>query len=435
MNLNEIAGNISDLLSGTNSAFLRMEPEILDFTEGAPRKIHISTIRGRLEFAVSPENILPLIGLFDATIFDPERVERLYCWNIKSLVSYAKYFISKFVTPKNNCIDLKPIEGFLGIRLTAPKNFAEAIDRTKQVVKRGGWHQVYKSIHLPLSLRVLPAIETTALLNSQSRKSEYPCYEIEGQTNGRLNCRKEFTRSYLPQTLGPDVKRVLRPKGYGLRFVTADYRHCEVTVLQWLSKDEKLFQILESGDDLHRRIYEIVTGDVCDTETKRNLSKKMFLPVMYGCGPKGLSSNMGVSESVAGELIGRIHSNFSTASKWMQEAQSQAKRGPVLDYFGRPRIFKNEEAYQARNFVVQAVAATVCQEKLIELYNTLEEEINIIFSVHDGFALVAPTKKAKVAYQTIKKALESESRLCPGLQMNVEVKFGARLDEMKVLWK
>jgi hypothetical protein len=105
MNLNEIAGNISDLLSGTNSAFLRMEPEILDFTEGAPRKIHISTTRGRLEFAVNPENIMQLVGLFDATIFDPERVERLYCWNIKSLVSYAKHYLSNFLTPKNNCID------------------------------------------------------------------------------------------------------------------------------------------------------------------------------------------------------------------------------------------------------------------------------------------------------------------------------------------
>lgn len=435
MKLHEVAWNISELLEGTNSVFLKTEPENLDFTDAAPRKVHISSPRGRLEFQIDPENILPLMGLFDATIFDPERVERLYCWNIKSLASYARYYISKFVTPKNNCIDLKPIEGFLGIRLSAPKNYAEALDRTKLVVKRGGWHRVYKSIHLPLSLRVLPAIETTPLLNSESRKAEYPCYDIEGQINGRLNCYKAFLHSYLPHTMGPEIRSAMRPRGYSFRFCTSDFRHCEVTVLQWLSKDEKLLEILESGDDLHRRIYEIVTGDGCDTETKRNLSKKMFLPVMYGCGPQGLSKNMGVSEKVADELISRIHSSFSTASKWIQSQQQQAKQGVITDYFGRPRIFKNEQAYLARNFVVQAPAATVCQEKLIALHNALDEETKIAYSVHDGCVLVTPTKKAKNTYDTLKGVMESESQLCPGLRMKIEVKFGARLDQMKVLWK
>jgi len=435
MKLHELSWHITDLLSGTKAVFLRTEPEALDFTAGAPGKIHISSTKGRLEFEVNPQNVIGVIGILDATIFDPEKVERLYCWNLKSLVSYAHHYNPKFVTPRNNCIDLKPIEYFLGIHLTGPKNIGEAIDRTKLVVKRGGWQRVYKAIHQPLFLRVLPAIENTALLNEATRKSEFPCYEIEGQINGRMNCRKAFTHCYLPQTMGPDVRQVMKPRGYGLRFVTADYRHCEVTVLQWLSGDERLLEILESGEDLHRAIYKIVTGDNCDTEIKRNLSKRLFLPVMYGCGPRGLASNLGISEAVGTELIGRIHSNFKTATEWVQNAQQQAKHGIVKDYFGRPRIFKNEEAYLARNFVVQAPAATVCQEKLIDLHNALGPETDIAFSVHDGYGMITPVQQAKETYDIIKQTLETESRLCPGLRMKVEVKFGVRLNNMKVLWK
>ena len=435
MEIHELSSHLSDILRNSKSVFLKTEPEVLDFTDPAPRKIHISSPNGRIEFEVNPQNIMPLMGLFGATIFDPERINSLYCWNIKSLISYVRHHISKFLIPKNSIIDLKPIEGFLGIRLESPKNYQEALDRIRLASRRGGWLQVYKSIHQPLFLKVLPAIETTALLNEQTRRPEYPCYEIEGQTNGRLNCRKAFSRCYLPQTMGPDVRRIMKPQGYDLRFAAADFRHCEVTVLQWLSNDERLLQILVSGEDLHRRIYEIVTEDKCDTEAKRDMSKKMFLPVMYGCGPRGLASNLKIPEGTARELIKRIRIHFLTAWNWMMEIQQQAKKSVVTDHFGRPRIFEKEKSYLARNFVVQAPAATICQEKLIQLYNAIDDGTKIAYSVHDGYALVTPVKKAKATYETIKKTLESESVLCPGLQMKVEVKFGVRLDKMKVLWK
>lgn len=435
MDTHEISKHLHTLLVDTKSVFVKTEPETLDFTNGLSAKIHVSTQNGTLEFEINSQNILVIIGMLSATIFEPEKVDRLYTWNFKSLTSYVLYNISKFVTPKNNCIDLKPIEGFLGVHLNSPKNYFEALDRVKLAVKRGGWHQVYKQVHQPLFLRVLPSIETTPLLNLESRRPEYPCYEIEGQTNGRLNSRKAFLKSYLPQTMGNDVKSIMRPHGYGVRFVTSDFRHCEVTVLQWLSNDERLLEILESGEDLHRRIYEIVTGDKCDSDKKRNLSKKLFLPVIYGCGPFGLSKNLSINENVAKELIDRIFKSFPTATNWIMEKQQQAMHGVVKDYFGRPRSFKSEEVYLARNFVVQGVAATVCQEHLIEVHKSLKDGIKIVFSVHDGYCFVIPTAKAKEMYIFLKEKLEAESKLCPGLRMKIEVKFGARLDQMKVLWK
>jgi hypothetical protein len=440
MNLYDAAVQISELLETNRAVFLKTEPEVPDHTENAPFKIIICGNEQRVEFEVESKDVMPLVAQFDATLFNKECVDRLYVYNFKS---FATYFHAqcphKFVlpSPQQVFIDLKVVENFLGIRgKKSPENLVEAVNRTKHAVEHKTWQLVYKAVHLPLSLKVLPVIETTALLNEDAKRSEYPYYEIEGQINGRMNCLKKFAKSYLPHNMGPDVKRALKPKGYGNRFLYADFRHCEVTVLQWLSGDPQLKEILDSGDDLHRRIYEILTNDKCDTDTKRNMSKLIFLPVMYGCGASRLGELIGVPETVAKELINRIKMAFPVAWRWMMDVQEAAKKGPVLDRLGRPRTFEENKSYLARDFVVQGVAATVCQEKLIELQFALNSErAYIAFTVHDGFGLVCKIEAARETYLKVKEILEGESRLCPGLRMKVEVKFGAKLDKMKVLWK
>ena len=436
MNMYDAAWQLADLLEGQKSVFMRMEPEVPDFTVRASFKVLIWSLRRKLEIEVDSSNIPSVISLFDQTIFNKDRVDRLYVWGLKSLCTYLRAFCPKFVTPTTNLIDLKIIESFLGVRKNRPENAVEAINRVKLAVQHKNWQKLYKAIHLPLSLRVLPSIETTPLLNDVSRKSVYPYYEIEGQTSGRMNCLNKYANSYLPHNMGPDVRSALKPRGEGMRLCTADFKSCEVAVLQWLSDDERIKEILDSGEDLHRTIYEVITGDQCDTEAKRNISKKMFLPVMYGCGPKGLAANLDVSESVGAELFQRIRKSFPTATHFMLDRQNEAKNGVVTDYFGRPRKYPEGKAYLFRGISVQAAAATVCQEKLISLWKALDgETARLAFSIHDGYGIVCDVPNAKQTYETIRDTLESESVLCAGLKMKVAIKFGIRLSNMKTLWR
>jgi len=436
MNLEETSILLAELLESNEVVFVKTEPETLDFTDSILFKIIVCGKNSRVELDISSGNTASVMGLLDATIFNKEFVPRVFFWNFKSLASFCKYHTTKFVTPKNNILDLKVIEAFLDIQKNVPDNFVEASNRINIVFQNNDWKDIYKSIHIPLSYRVLPTIETTGLLNSETRRTEHPYYEIEGQRNGRLSCSKKFSRCYLPHNLGPDVKKVMKTKGYGLRFATADFRFCEVVVLQWLSGDNKLKEILDSGEDLHCKIYEVVTGLPCDTEIKRKMSKKMFLPVVYGLGPVSLADMLGVPESAAVSVIKNINSIFSTAINWVKEKQRIAcDTGTVKDHFGRPRKYESNKAYLARNFVVQSVSATVCQEKLIELWRALNNTgAQLAFSIHDGYGVICSTQIAKNTYRIMKDTLEAESRLCPGLKMSVEIKFGVRLDDMRVLW-
>ena len=432
----ETAILLSEMLESSRTVYVRTEPEIMDFTDNVLSKVVIFSANSKVELEVSSQNIASVIGLLDATIFNREVVHQVYFWNFKSLASFVKYCTTKFVTPQNNVVDLKVVEAFLGIRKNPPENYIEATNRARVILQNNNWRAIYLSIHMPLLYRVIPSIETTALVNSSLRRSEFPCYEIEGQANGRLNCSGRFSRSYLPHTMGPDVRKALKPKGEGLRFATADFRFCEVVVLQWLTGDQALKEILDSGQDLHSRIYELIIQKPCDNDAKRKISKKMFLPVVYGLGTVGLAQSLGVPEEAAAEIKNRIYSKFSTALNWVNEKQQLARQGQTItDYFGRPRKYSPEECYLVRNFVVQAVAATVCQEKLIDLWKSLiNTTAKLAFSVHDGYCVVFETKDAKSIYDIMKQTLESESRLCPGLKMKVEIKFGINLNEMRVLW-
>ena len=432
MELYDVSWQITDLLETNRSVYLRTEPEIPDFTRIESFKILLFGTRSQVELTVDRDNIATVISLFDSTIFNSESVDRLYIWNIKSLASYFRFFWNQNLRPASSIIDLKVIENFLNIRKTRPENLIEAVNRAKVAIKQKGWQSLYKSIHLPLSLRILPSIESIPLLDSKSKKTVHPYYEIEGQNNGRMNCVKKFAKSYLPHNMGPDVRNVLKPRGESYHFIYADFKHCEINVLQWLSKDPRLAEIIISGADLHQKIYEIITGDQCNTDVKRKKSKMIFLPVMYGCGPKTLATNVGVSEAVGKELINRIKISFPISWGWLQKQQEAAKTSGILDYFGRPRSFAANESYQARNFVVQGVAATFCQEKLIELHTQLQDKAaDIVFSVHDGFGIIAPLALVKETSEIIKQVTESESKLCPGLKMNIDIKSGPKLDQLE----
>ena len=120
----------------------------------------------------------------------------------------------------------------------------------------------------------------------------------------------------------------------------------------------------------------------------------------------------------------------------MQSKQESAKESVIYDFFGRPRKFDEKQCYLARNFSVQGVAATACQEKLIDLFDNIDnDKAYIAFSIHDGFGLVCKIKYAHEVYKLVKQVCESESILCPGLKMKVEIKFGHKLNNMKVLWR
>lgn len=434
MNAHEASESVELILQNSKMVYLKTEPEVLDFTSSKPGKVVIYGGIRTVSIDIDPDTVTSVMGFLASTIFDETNITTVLSWNLKSLISYCRFFVKNRLACSTSVIDLQIIENFMDVEEKAPKNLTEAVHRMKRMLEYKNWKPLYSKLHIPLMMRVLPAIETTPLLDEHDKTSKYSFYEIEGEKNGRLRSPNKFSKGYVSHTLSDDQKKHLKPKGYDNYMMTFDIRHCEVSVLQWLSKDEKLKAIIDSRKDLYHEIYRMITGDECNTEGKRDKAKLMFLPVMFGCGSARLGELLNVSQDVGKELISRIHVTFPTVNEWMRSVQDRAENdGVVEDYFGRPRRYP-EKYYQARNFVVQGVAATVCLEKLIDIYQALQNTgAQLCFSIHDCYGIVLAKNMIADVYRITKKIIESESKLCPGLFLRAECKIGLRLDAMKVL--
>lgn len=410
------------------TVYIRCQPEVPDFTIKEPVKIALHGTTTTIEIELDHKNASVVAGMLTSPVFT---VRTLLAWNLKPLLSYFQHVLGRVPNIHPSPLDLCVIEKFLGINESAPENMAMALNRFRRVGEYKSWKKIYQHLHLPLMLRVLPSMETTPLLDEFEKTAKYSYYEIEGQRHARLLSYKKLSYSYLPHTMGDDQKELLIPRGRDNVFVYADINHCEVTVLQWLSQDMQLREIMDSGRDLYERIYEIICNDACN-DYKRKLLKLTFLKVIYGMGSQSLSNELHITQEVAAELINRLRKSFPTAFDWIVNQQNLAKENGVAeDYFGRPRTFTEDNYYLARNFVVQSPAATACLEKLVSIHDAMEAlGAQLAFSVHDGYGIVCREGGVLKVLAALEKVMSQESKLCPGLMLKFHARYGRKLNAL-----
>ena len=429
--------------------FLTCEPNVLDFTnldKGA--KIVLISKTSRIEIPMPKDRLgatLAISGL-DSFLTRPEKV--IIGWNIKPIITYMRGRSEAMKTDgedpvngwdvRGKVFDLKLLESYLGIDLPCPQTYLEAGGRLSQVFKHPSWktlQKIYKEVYMPLMLDVLPSMEIAGLNHTELGMRVHPCYEIEGQANGRMRCDpRAFTRGFNPHSLGADEKVALRALTYDKCFLYLDYHHMEVTMLQYLSGDQRLKHILDSGQDIYCGIWEQITTLPCD-EKFRKVCKNLFLPVVYGQGIKSVADRAKVSETTAKKLVDRIYSMFGTALSWAKEQQSNLDaQNFVTDYFQRRRKFE-EKQYRIRNFAVQAPAAIVCLHKLVKLHEALSSEklrkvAHLILHLHDGYVIMCSEKSWRKVRDRATEVLEADEELYPGLPLTVSCHKGANLNEM-----
>jgi DNA polymerase I-like protein with 3'-5' exonuclease and polymerase domains len=276
---------------------------------------------------------------------------------------------------------------------------------------------------------VLPTLETQGILHAGMMKRVYCCYKIEGQANGRLLCEQNFANCIIPHHLTNNDKKGLKLRKDDEVFVVFDYKCMEVMVLEYLSKDKKLTEIVTSGKDLYQSIWLMLFNKPCEKPEQRKFIKESFLPVIYGMQGEALANKVGCSLETANNFIYNMRKNFTEAFNYIESYQIALKSlNKAEDFFGRIRVF-NEKPWGVRNFAIQAPASIVCLEKLIDLYNIVNE--NLIFSIHDGYIIRANIKFDKPLILKCIKSLETPSQLMPGLKLRINCEIGFHLNNLK----
>lgn len=332
-----------------------------------------------------------------------ENTKVLFGWNLKSIFSYLKIKTGKSFSFSGKIVDLKAIESLYGLDLLAPIDLREAVNRFKS-------HSIYDRIYLPLIRDVIPYMETEGLVDQTRRCVVYPCYNLGSHKNGRLSCETTYPYHFNPH----GVKKALKPKSYDEIALIADFKAMEVLVLAWLSDDPLLKDIINRNRDVYNEIWLELTGMEA-TEKSRNVCKSIFLPIIFGMGSKGLAEKIGCDEMTATALINRMYNKFAVALNWVKNSGDS-------DYFGRKRYFEEGEEWKIRNFIIQSPAATICLDKLVQLYNNLSNYAKLGYHVHDGFVIITHRDYKVKTKQLLKEILEAEDSFYAGLRLKIDIK-------------
>ncbi len=256
--------------------FLSTEPEILDFTNPSkPANLIIRENKENLKItiplSIEIEELKKLKGLLEEYI---NQAEIIFAWDVKEIFSYFLGRTGCSFYLNNSIFDLKIAERYIGVVNPCPGDLKQVLVRFKGIIDND-W-KPYKKIYLPLITSVLPKIESKGLIDQKSRKRLHPHYDVTGTVNGRMKCKKSFTFGFNPHTMSPDDKNRLKTIGFEDVFLSFDYKNMEVSVLQWLSKDELLGEILGSGKDVYEEIWKSITGMECNS-LFRQKCKDIFL--------------------------------------------------------------------------------------------------------------------------------------------------------------
>ena len=412
-----------------NVFYLRFSPQVLDFTDkNFNFTIEIFAQGLKISTLVSKDSFKEIHSLLKQVLFLKDK--KILCWNFKNYCSYYKSNTGRNFNSDCKILDLRVLGGLCGINFkTAPETFVGAVNAFK-VIRDFDYeriYELYEKIHLPLIKKVIPKIETKGIVNKKDRRIEYCYYDIEGQDNGRLSSSGQFKDYFLPLNLKKEDKENFKTMDEDYLFLNFDYKNMEVSVLEFLTKDSALREVLENGNDFYESLYKKLFSKTC-TSDKRNKIKKIFLPYVYGASPQTLSGSCGVSLSSVEGFIKNIRKIFSHTFDWLDSYAENSGSNSYVNIFGKRRIIN--EKYKAKNFIVQSTASIFCLDKLIDLSSYFKDP-NILFYVHDSYLFSCNKKELDSTAKIIKNILLEDGRFFENIVINVSCEYGDNLNNLK----
>lgn len=405
------------------------EPEVLDFTNlDKPAQLILRSEKNGLKFFI-PKLKRDLIesGVSQVSSFI-DQGQIFLGWNLKSIFSYHLARTGSLFLESTKLFDLKILERMMGIEGKKPETFEEAKVRLAKIIQQPNWSKlknIYQEVYIPLISQTLPKIESFGLAHRGVKEVLHTYYEIEGAVSGRMTTPQAFKRCYQAHSMDQEFRKHLYPLNCNFTdFIYFDYKQMEVCVLQWLSGDELLGQLIETNQDIYQEIWKQVTGS-----NNREMCKSVFLPICFGMGAKAVAKRLSCSEGAAELLINNFRDLFPTAMEYLDNLK--VVDGIFEDSFGR--LHKIEQDYLARNRAIQSTASVICLHKLVKLSQNLPDNAHIAFHLHDGYCIVSDRLNRNQVQKQCQDILESDDELYPNICLRVSCKGGESFDDLHQL--
>jgi DNA polymerase I len=249
----------------------------------------------------------------------------------------------------------------------------------------------------------------------------------------------------------PNLQNIPVKGEYGLRIreafiavrghvlIAADYSQIEPRILAHLSRDARLLEVFEQGEDIHTAtavdIFNLVPEQI--TREMRRIAKTVVFGILYGISPFGLSQTLAIPQQKAREYIEAYFARYAGVKAFMDRTLEEAKRtGYVTTILGRRRPIpelNSPDATQrgfgermAINNPIQGSAADLIKMAMIAVSRRLKAELpstKMILQVHDELIFEAPEADLDKAKHLAKSEME-QTGVRLGLTVPLKIDLG-----------
>ncbi len=224
--------------------------------------------------------------------------------------------------------------------------------------------------------------------------------------------------------------------------LTADYSQIEMRIMAHLSNDQGLIAAFESGEDLHStvgaQVFNVKPNEV-DAEMRRTI-KAMSYGLAYGLSAFGLSQQLDIDPTEAGELMNKYFERFGGIRDYLKSVVVEARtKGYTETILGRRRYLPdlNHDNRQRReiaeraalNAPIQGSAADIIKIALLKVNAEIKKEklkSRALLQVHDELIFeVMPGERDKLE-KIVKEQMSTAFTLRVPLDVNIG--FGTSWD-------
>jgi DNA polymerase-1 len=223
--------------------------------------------------------------------------------------------------------------------------------------------------------------------------------------------------------MGKEIRKAFVPRDKDYVLLSADYSQIELRLLAAICRDDALMKAFKSGEDIHRStaalVFMVDPKDV--TPDMRRKAKEVNFGILYGIGPFGLKTRLGIPQSHAKEIIELYFKTFKNVRSYMDDSVKKAQeKGFAETLLGRRRFLRNInsnnrvvrqfEERVAINMPIQGTAADMIKLAMIKIQNELEKrktKTKMVLQVHDELLFDAHKDEVDELRPMIKEIMET----------------------------
>ena len=237
---------------------------------------------------------------------------------------------------------------------------------------------------------------------------------------------------------GRQIRSAFVPRSNEFLFMSADYSQIELRIAASFAKDVTMIEAFRNRRDIHAttaaKVFKVDLAKV--TPDMRRKAKEVNFGILYGSTAFGLSQNLGISRTEAGEIIDSYFKEFSAIKRYMDDSINFAREKEYVEtILGRRRYLRDinsrnitTRGFAERNAInapIQGSAADIIKIAMILIHKWLKREnlkTKMTMQVHDELVFDLHKDEQDIVKPKVIELMKSAVLL--DVPMEVEVGIG-----------